>query len=662
MSPRSRRGYLAGCTLVLAIAAAAAAARADERPVIAVFDVESRGASLGRKIRDRLTDYLCSLMAERGYQVVPRARIEARLAGQRKTSYKRCYRQSCQIELGRELTASKSLATRILRLGADCKVTLTLYDLKRSATEGAATVSAGCSQQELVRSVEQAASRLAGGGGPRDETAALWPPACADGPDCLACGEARAKQGQYEAAFVALMGAELRAQKEGDWTTAIRANQLLSLMSMVTMPRQAELEHALARACKKGKNHEAFMAYARYLLLVSNETELALEVLEALCRRGKLAAACEDLGDLHAQGKGTARDYDKAIAARTRACDMGHLVACKDLGTMALSATGMERNPPRARELFRKACPAHRAGDRGTDGFDPDACHLLGTFEERGLGGARDEAAAAGLYKKACDSGYQPGCVSLGRVYEEGTGVARDRQRASKLFFASCKAGYADGCAWVGRMMEENEKVSDPRIQEIATRKAVKYYRKACEGGSLDGCYRLGRCHLTGKGVARDATRARELLSRSCSLGIEDACGLLAPTPDTASTGNTGPGEKLHGPRRAHSPAPAPKPSVVDHIDHGPVDLHKWGRVAFWSGVTMIGIGCTVSMVDVASDDDGMSGASEGVLWASMGTGSVLMLAGLVMMFKDAPLPSSTLSAGPTADGNGFAVSLGGTW
>jgi hypothetical protein len=156
--------------------------------------------------------------------------------------------------------------------------------------------------------------------------------------------------------------------------------------------------------------------------------------------------------------------------------------------------------------------------------------------------------------------------------------------------------------------------------------------------------------------------KARALLSRSCSLGIEGACGLLASASDTTSTRDTVSRERHQGPRRVRSLAPAPKPSVADHIDHGTVDLKKWGHVTFWSGIVVIGIGCTISMVDMSYDDEGMSGTSEGVLWASVGTGSVLMLTGLVMMLKDTPLPSSTISAGPTVDGSGLAVSFGGTW
>ena len=57
---------------------------------------------------------------------------------QKKETYKSCYDQSCQIEMGRELAAEKTLATWVLKVGETCQVTATLYDLKKGTTELAA--------------------------------------------------------------------------------------------------------------------------------------------------------------------------------------------------------------------------------------------------------------------------------------------------------------------------------------------------------------------------------------------------------------------------------------------------------------------------------------------------------------------------------------------
>jgi hypothetical protein len=145
-----------------AILSVSTGARAGERPIVAVFDMEDRGAGIDREVLANLTDYLASLLAEGGYQVIPRDQIRDRLMGEQKESYKVCYDQACQIELGRELAAQKVLATQILKIGKSCQVTSNLYDLKRTATELAANASSSCDVDSLLGAVRTVAAKLCG--------------------------------------------------------------------------------------------------------------------------------------------------------------------------------------------------------------------------------------------------------------------------------------------------------------------------------------------------------------------------------------------------------------------------------------------------------------------------------------------------------------------
>jgi hypothetical protein len=129
---------------------------------VAVFDMEDRGAGLSRETLNNLTDYLAAMLTEGGYQVIPRDQIRERLKQQRKESYKKCFDQSCQIELGKEMAAQKSLATKVLKIGKKCRVTGDLYDLRRAASEKAATAGSGCSEDELLAAVEEVAAKLTG--------------------------------------------------------------------------------------------------------------------------------------------------------------------------------------------------------------------------------------------------------------------------------------------------------------------------------------------------------------------------------------------------------------------------------------------------------------------------------------------------------------------
>lgn len=149
-------------TSLLVVLAAAPAVRAQgAQPIIAVFDVEDRGVGLSAEVRNRLSDFLAMRLASTGaYQVVPRAQLKQRLVQQKKDSYKQCFDQSCQIEIGKELAAQKSLSTQVVKLGSRCMVTSVLYDLKRSASEGGGSAEGGCDEDAIVGSLKTVLVKL----------------------------------------------------------------------------------------------------------------------------------------------------------------------------------------------------------------------------------------------------------------------------------------------------------------------------------------------------------------------------------------------------------------------------------------------------------------------------------------------------------------------
>jgi hypothetical protein len=148
--------------LVALVSCLAPQARADQ-PLVAVFDIQVKRIDLDPELVATLTDYLASRLVETGeFKVVPRAQMKERLSDEKKKSFRQCYDQSCQIEIGRELAAQKSLSTRILKVGAGCNLTATLFDLRQAAAERAATVSSGCDEGALARAIGLLCDRLAG--------------------------------------------------------------------------------------------------------------------------------------------------------------------------------------------------------------------------------------------------------------------------------------------------------------------------------------------------------------------------------------------------------------------------------------------------------------------------------------------------------------------
>ena len=102
--------------LVLLVSLLSSTATADGKPIVAVFNFESKGISFQGKMLDRLSDYLAGSLAATGrYRIVPRSQLKKRLVKQKTASYKKCFDQSCQIEIGKELAAQRSVSSQVMK-------------------------------------------------------------------------------------------------------------------------------------------------------------------------------------------------------------------------------------------------------------------------------------------------------------------------------------------------------------------------------------------------------------------------------------------------------------------------------------------------------------------------------------------------------------------
>ena len=134
---------------------------AKARPIVAVFEVEDGSGKLSAQVLGQLTDYFAAKLTEvAGYRVIPRRLIRARLVENKAEGYKQCYDEACQIELGRALSAQKSLATKLIQVGSSCALSATLYDLKTETTEKATSVRTNCTEDALMDGMEQIARKL----------------------------------------------------------------------------------------------------------------------------------------------------------------------------------------------------------------------------------------------------------------------------------------------------------------------------------------------------------------------------------------------------------------------------------------------------------------------------------------------------------------------
>lgn len=159
----NKLGFLLGCVFLLAIALPGFA---KEGSIVAVFNIEDRGSGLNPNVLVNLEDQIVVRLTQLGYHVVPRDQLRERLKQQKAESYRLCYDQSCQIELGRELAAQKSLSPMLVRIGDSCQLTIVLYDLRSSTTEKAANVRGVCTEESMINAVNVAVDELVRGQAP----------------------------------------------------------------------------------------------------------------------------------------------------------------------------------------------------------------------------------------------------------------------------------------------------------------------------------------------------------------------------------------------------------------------------------------------------------------------------------------------------------------
>jgi TolB-like protein len=131
--------------------------------VVAVFDVEDASHRTKAETLDQLTEYLTVQITRlAGLKVVPRNQLHAQMQAAKNETFKVCYDEACQIELGKAVAAQKSIATKLLNIEDRCAITSTLYDLKTETTERAASVDTDCSTKALLDAMKQVAQQLNG--------------------------------------------------------------------------------------------------------------------------------------------------------------------------------------------------------------------------------------------------------------------------------------------------------------------------------------------------------------------------------------------------------------------------------------------------------------------------------------------------------------------
>lgn len=200
------------------------------------------------------------------------------------------------------------------------------------------------------------------------------------------------------------------------------------IQTRVAFDTQACVEHALRRG-----GDQATLPMAR-------------DTFRADCEAGD-AAACSQLGVMYEKGLGVEQSTERARDLYSGACDEANTAGCVNYGMLLADGQSLARSDSGSRlrpmdhavRLFATACrqgDARGCGELGRvylvrmgdvarsvpmlrqacDGGQGASCFLLGSQYDHGALGD-DPLAAMSLYKKACATGDEKGCLHLDLIY-----------------------------------------------------------------------------------------------------------------------------------------------------------------------------------------------------------------------------------------------------
>ncbi len=242
------------------------------------------------------------------------------------------------------------------------------------------------------------------------------------------------------------------------------------------------------------------------------------------CSKKSPAACVAAANDLESSDDATVAGREQAVVLYRQGCNWGHAPACVLAGRRLRNGKSVAHDPAAAAGLFRTACESGNG----------EACNMLGIMHSSGEGGlSADLTRSRQLYQQACSDGWAWGCYNLAVRMRDGEGGDQDLSGAASNFAAACDGGVGDGCNAAGIQFWGGKGVAKDLLR------ANKYFTKGCDDDTAWACYNLATSYRNGEGVpAKNLVRATALLRKGCDLGAARACNLAAIMYNDGETGD----------------------------------------------------------------------------------------------------------------------------
>jgi TPR repeat protein len=225
--------------------------------------------------------------------------------------------------------------------------------------------------------------------------------------------------------------------------------------------------------------------------------------------------ACEG-GDVEACAVRAAalRKQDPARSAELleQACRKGALTHCADAAMSFDEGRGVARDEQRAQPLYLLGCC-------GGDGI---ACDAMGVWYYFGKRAPRDQARALRFWERGCVApryAAEP-CLKVAEILAPHKHRPADQARAERLLIPLCAGSLKAACFEMGALYD-----NAPALPERARGTAV--LAAECEHGDGTACWSLAVLFTHGHAVPADKKRGAALAARACERGEERACAAL---------------------------------------------------------------------------------------------------------------------------------------
>lgn len=206
-------------------------------------------------------------------------------------------------------------------------------------------------------------------------------------------------------------------------------------------------------------------------------------------------------------------------------------IGLESVAIARIYGTGVPRQPESGLALYRQAAEGA-----------PGVAARLGKLLLAGRRVPQNEVEAMKWLGRAAEQKHPDGLEIYGMALVKGEGAPSDPRRGVAMLEELTVQGYAVGDLQLGLIAEQGLGGVPVDLEN-----AARFYRQACENngwraalrrGKGMGCYRWSLMVFAGRGTARDAAKARELLESAVLDRLpeaENALGLLLSTGDPES-------------------------------------------------------------------------------------------------------------------------------